>query len=210
MLVLSVAGASPGAPGSPGVDSLLDWSPWQKYRTTAAHPAVTIKTADLARARENIRQYAWGRRYRDGLLNGVKGWPARLIPEYLAQMIPAATPGDTLFTPCPACRDLGKPVHPHGQWRWSPQHPEQLTCMVCGTVFPNGKYPESIVRQARLGGGQQISYCGGEPFRIFQNLGRPSFTAAIRAQGELHGRPVPAVGRGLRAGRRSAKRPRSA
>ncbi len=87
-------------------DPLMDWSPWQKYRTTVVHPAVTVKAADLARARENIRQYAWARQYRDGLVNEVKNWPAKLTPEYLTRMIPTTTPGDIFFTPCPACRAL--------------------------------------------------------------------------------------------------------
>lgn len=181
LLALSASGAPQAAAVAPTSDPLMDWSPWQKYRATVVHPAVTVKAADLARAHENIQKYAWARRYRDGLVNGVKGWPAKLTPEYLARMIPATTPGDTLFTPCPACRDLGKPVHPHGQWHWSAEAPEQLVCAVCGTVFPNAKYPEDIVLHAKHGGGQTISYCGGEPFRIFAYVGRPSFTAAIRA-----------------------------
>jgi hypothetical protein len=162
-------------------DPLMDWSPWQKYRATVIHPATTVKAADLARAQENIRRYAWARQYRDGLVDAAKDWPAKLTPEYLTQMIPATTPGEILFTPCPACRELGKPLHPHGQWRWSAEAPEKLVCAVCGAAFPNDKYPENIVLHAHYGGGQSISYCGGPPFRIFGYVGRPSFTAAIRA-----------------------------
>ncbi len=165
----------------PQDEPLLDWSLWQKHRASVAHPAAMIKPADLVRARANLERYEWAQRFRDGLERGVKDWPEKLTPEFLASMIPATTPGDTLFTPCPACRDLGKPAHPHGQWKWAYLDPEKLTCVVCGTVFPNEKYPESIVLRAAYGGGQTFSYCGGEPFRIFSYIGRPSFTGAIRA-----------------------------
>jgi len=166
----------------PQDEPLLDWSPWQEYRAGVKHPAATIKPTDLARARANLERYQWARSYRDGLDRGVKGWVAKITPELLEQMIPALTPGDTLFTPCPACRALGKPAHPHGQWKWSAADPEKLTCSVCGTVFPNDKYPENLVLKAKYGGGQSFTFYGGEPFRIFSYVGRPSFSGNIRAR----------------------------
>jgi hypothetical protein len=165
----------------PEDEPLLDWSPWEKYRATVVHPAATLKPADLERARANLERYAWARSYRESVERGVRDWVAKLTPEFLVQMIPATTPGDTLFTPCPACRDLGKPMHPHGQWNWSAEDPDHLVCRVCGTVFPHEKYPEDLVFKAKYGGGQTISYCGGEPFNLFGFQGRPSFSANIRA-----------------------------
>ena len=40
----------------PGV---ADWSDWEQYRHTVAHPATVIKSEDLARAKENVAQYGW-------------------------------------------------------------------------------------------------------------------------------------------------------
>jgi len=167
----------------PADEPLLNWSLWQRYRAQVPHPATTIKPADLRRAQENLKRYDWARQYRDSLEKMVGPWVEKITPAFLKQMIPSTTPGDTLFTPCPACRDLGKPYHPHGQWKWSPEDSEHLTCAVCNTVFPNDRYPESITLHARCGGGQTFTYYGGKPFEIFSfATGRPSFSGNIRAR----------------------------
>ena len=163
-------------------DKLFDWSPWEQYRGAVAHPAAQLKPDDLRRARENIERYEWASKYADGVVRNAEAALAKLTPEHLEQMIPRTTPGDTLFTPCPACRDQGKPAHPHGQWAWSPERPDELKCKICETVFPHEQYAESIVLEAKWGGGQTLTFCGGEPFRIFgYATSRPSFTANIRA-----------------------------
>jgi hypothetical protein len=162
-------------------DKLFDWQPWEQYRATVKHPAAQLKPDDLRRAKANIERYAWAKGYADSVTKGAEADLPRLTPEYLEQMIPRVTPGDTLFTPCPACRAQGKPLHPHGQWTWTPDKPEQLQCKVCNTVFPNDQYPETIVLEARWGGGQKLTFCGGDPFTIFGYTGRPSFTANLRA-----------------------------
>ena len=163
--------------------SRSSWPLWEWYRAGVAHPASTLKAADLARARANIARYAWAREYRDASEKQAREWKGRLTPAFLEQMIPATTPGSLNFTPCPACRDQKKPPHSHGQWNWSPSSPEQLVCITCRTVFPNTKYPENVVLKASYGGGQTFTYCGGEPFVIFSyKTGRPSFTGAIRSR----------------------------
>lgn len=181
VLFTAAAALAQEPPRAPSDEPLLNWDAWRKHRAGVIHPAAMVKPADLERARRNIERYDWAKRYRDGLEKGAEQWEAKLTPEFLSQMIPATTPGDTLFTPCPSCRHTGKPYHPHGQWKWSVQDPEKLTCVVCGAVFPNEKYPESIALHAGYGGGQTLTFCGGEPFRIFSYSGRPSFTGAIRA-----------------------------
>jgi hypothetical protein len=98
-------------------------------------------------------------------------------------MIPETTPGDSKFTPCPACRDQGKPVHPHGLWSWKASSPDRLVCQMCGTVFPNARYPESVALTTHWRTPQTLTYYGGEPFVIFSyKTGRPSFSANIRAR----------------------------
>ncbi len=181
LALLTGAGAVEAAPRTPADEPLLDWSAWQKYRGTVTHPAGVVKPADLVRARANIERYAWARSHVASLSAGADAWLAKLNDAYLQQMIPADTPGDTLFTPCPACRDQGKPAHPHGQYSWNANDPDHLTCKICGTVYPNDKYPEDLVFKTKYGGGQTIRFYGGKAFTLFGYSGRPSFTGNIRA-----------------------------
>lgn len=180
--VLSCVGA-----GAAEAEPLFDWSDWERFRGGVVHPSGAFKPADVVRARENLQRYTWAKSYVAGLERSAKTTGGKITPAYLAAMIPETTPGDTKFTPCPACRDLGKPVHPHGMWNWKEMSPDQLTCQVCRTVFPNEKYPESIALQAKWGGPQTLTYCGAEPFVVFgYRTGRPSFTGAIRAHKVQH------------------------
>ena len=173
--------------GAPAADPLLDWSAADRYRAGVTHPAVTFKTADLARAKENLRRYPWAQRYAAGLERSAGVALPGLTPEYLTTMIPETTPGDPKFTPCPACREQGKPVHPHGLWSWTPAAPDRLQCDVCRTVFPHEKYPESIVLKTTWGKPQTLTFCAAEPFVIFgYKTGRPSFAANIRARKVNH------------------------
>lgn len=184
VFAVAVAGAAFGAEPD---DPLFDWSPWEKHRASVRHPGGAIQPADLSRARENIRRYAWGRAHLASLERSARDALPRLSPEYLERMIPETTPGDPKFTPCPGCRDQGKPVHPHGLWSWSASRPEQLVCDMCRTVFPSGKYAESVVLQTRWGRPQTLSFFGGDPFVIFSyKTGRPSFSANIRARKVAH------------------------
>ncbi|MHB8994209.1 MAG: heparinase II/III domain-containing protein [Armatimonadota bacterium] len=166
----------------PADEPLLNWSSWEKYGRAIKHPASILKRSDLERAAENRKRYAWAQSYAAGVEGNAKVALAKITPEYLAQMIPADTPGDTLFTPCPACRDQGKPVLSHGQYSWSNADPERMTCTVCKTVYPNEKYPEDLVFKTKYGGGQTISFYGGEPFNLFGFNTRPSFSGNLRAR----------------------------
>jgi hypothetical protein len=161
-------------------EPLLDWSAWKSYRTTVVHPAGTIKRADIERARENMRRYEWARAYALDLQRNADIWLSKLTPDWITTMVPVETPGDSLFTPCPACRDLKKPAHPHGQYHWDPAKPDEMTCEVCGTVYPNEKYSESLVFTTKKG--QKLSFYGGPEFVLFGFPTRPSFTASIRAR----------------------------
>jgi len=168
-------------------EPLFDWSDWEKYRDEVQHPSGAFKPADVVRARENIQRYAWAQSYAEKLERSARTAVAQLTPAYLAQMIPETTPGDPKFTPCPACRDQGKPVHPHGLWSWTASNPDQLTCDVCRTVFPHPQYPETITLRSTWGKPQELTFYGGEPFVIFGlKTGRPSFTANIRARKVAH------------------------
>jgi hypothetical protein len=164
-------------------DAILDWSDWEKYRHTVRHPSGAVQPDDVARARANLERYTWAKSYLRSLERSARSALASVTPEKLTAMIPDTTPGDSKFTPCPACRDQGKPVHPHGLWTWQPERPDQLACDVCRTVFPNSKYPEDVVLRTSVGKPQTLTYCGGEPFVIFSyKTGRPSFSANVRAR----------------------------
>jgi hypothetical protein len=180
LLLLTAAVGMSQVRRTPAEEPLLDWSAWERYRTTVVHPAGTIKPADVERAKENMRRYEWARGYAQELQRGADAWLGKFAPEWLTTMIPLETPGDSLFTPCPACRDLKKPAHPHGQYRWDEAKPNEMTCEVCGTVYPNDKYPEDMVFTTKSG--QKLSFYGGPEFVLFGFATRPSFTASIRAR----------------------------
>lgn len=181
-----LAGLAAGRAAEPE-DPLFDWTPWAEHRAAVSRPSGAIQPADLARARANIARYDWARSQLAALERTARAVLPRLTPAYLEQMIPATTPGDSKFTPCPGCRDQGKPVHPHGLWTWRPEQPEQLTCDVCRTVFPHAAYPETVELRTTWGRPQTLTYYGGEPFVIFSyKTGRPSFSANIRARKVAH------------------------
>ena len=162
--------------GTPGP---TDWSDWQTYRHQVSHPCTVIKPEDLTRARDNMARYEWARRYASQLQEEADAASATITPAYLEQMIEITTPG--CVGPCPACRAKGLPWHPNGQWTWSSNAPEQMTCEVCKTVFPHPDFPESIVVQSKWDPRQKFGFVGGETFRCFgYHYARPSLSGIIR------------------------------
>ena len=160
--------------------SAVSVADWEARRFPVAHPATTIKAADLARAKENAARYEWARKYVETERRRADAIVPVITAAYLQSMLEHTTPGGT--GPCPACRAKGLPWHPNGQWSWSADKPDQLTCKVCGTVFPNPEYPESIVLQSTWDPEQKFSFVGGEPFLCFGYTSRPSLTGIIRAR----------------------------
>ena len=164
-------------------ENLFDWSPWEKYRNTVKHPCLSIRNGDLNYALENIQRYDWAKTYAATLDERAKRYLHLITPEFLEWMIEETTPGDPLWTPCPSCRDQGKPVHPHGLWSWKVENPDAITCDMCGAIFPNKEYPEEVILQTRWGKPQTLTYYGGDTFPIFgYKQGRPSFSANIRSR----------------------------
>lgn len=188
LLVMMLACALPAPVARGQDDPLLDYADWKKYRTTVSHPTLAIKPADLHRARENARRYDWAKNYVAQVVRVGEGVLKRLDadPKFIDSMISTTTPGDPKFTPCPACRDQAKPAHPHGQWSWSVEMPDELKCQICATVFPNESYPETIRLDAKWNREklpQTFTFHGGEPFVVFgYTKGRPSTSGVIRAR----------------------------
>ena len=162
-----------------------DWSDWEKHRDQIVHPAGTIKAADLERARENIRKHDWARQYLDRLQSSADDVVSSMSPDHLETLIETTTPGG--MGPCPACRAKGLPWHPNGQWTWSPSGPDQLTCSVCETIFPNAEFPEEISIECTWGKGQTFTFVGGDTFKCFSYLqARPSISGITRARKVSH------------------------
>jgi len=160
-----------------------EWADWERYRSLMVHPGLRIKSSDLQRARENTQRYEWARKYVAELRASADGDLMRLTEPFVAAMLEQTTPGTVEFTPCPSCREMGKAWHPHGEWDWNVDRPKELKCKVCGMVYPNEKYPETVTMELKWGKGQTISFYGGEPFKVFSyENGRPSFTGNIRAR----------------------------
>ncbi|MGD0091597.1 MAG: heparinase II/III family protein [Planctomycetota bacterium] len=188
MSLTAVAGSC-GVPGAlasaaeagPGPAVLADWKECEKYRDNVVHPAATVKPEDLRRAKENIQRFQWAQECLASLRSSADRIEKAVTREYLERMIEPVTPGS--MGPCPACRDKGLAWHPNGDWDWSPGIPDQLKCRACGTVFPNDRYPESVVVEAHWGKGQKFSFAGGETFKCFgYTQARPSFTGIIRGR----------------------------
>lgn len=166
----------------PGV---ADWSDWKEYRDQVVHPATLIKPEDLARAKENVRRYAWAQAYARRVQNSADSILKRLSDEYVEAMIERTTPG--CMGPCSACRAKGLPWHPNGQWSWSSSRPDRIVCSVCKTVFPNEEYPENVEVECTWGRGQKITFMGGDTFKCFGYLqARPSVSGIIRARKASH------------------------
>jgi hypothetical protein len=176
-------------PGSAALadDPLLDWSDWERYRDTVQRPCLSIKPADIARARENIQLYDWAKEYLVDVERRAKQHVEMMDEKFIRLMIPQTTPLGLHFNPCPACRDKDLPWHPQGEWDWRVERPTRLTCRRCKTVYPNKDYPETIEVKSSWGVPQTFTYYGGEPFKVFSYpTGRPSFTGVIRAHQVAH------------------------
>ena len=174
--ILWVVSAVPAQDKAP-----TDWSDWERYREAVTHPCAAIKPADLERAQRNAERYDWARDYVTKLADSAEAILGRITPEYLELIIPRTTPG--CVGPCPACRAQGLPWHPNGQWSWSADRPDEITCSVCKTVFPNEEFPETIKLRSTWDPEQEFGFVGGETFKCFgYTRARPSISGIIRAR----------------------------
>lgn len=162
-----------------------DWAEWQTYRSTVQHPCSLFGPADLERARHNLAEQDWAWQARDRLVASANKLAPQITAVWLDTMVPVLTSG--CYGPCPACRDQGKRWHPNGQWKWSPDHPDQLVCQACGTVFPDEKYPEGIVVTSTWDPRQSFTFIDGDTFVCFgYKQARSSPAGIIRARKVTH------------------------
>ena len=161
-----------------------DWADWRKYRDQVVHPAGCIQAEDIRRARENAARYDWAREWVDAERKMADQFLEGLRSAYLEAMVEVTSPGCS--GACPACMKKGLAWHPTGQWAWSAENPDQLTCQVCGTVFPHADYPETIAIQSSFDPRQVITYCDGPVYECHtykQALPSPSSTIRARKLG---------------------------
>lgn len=83
-------------------------------------------------------------------------------------MIPTTTPASLTF--CPHCATLGSDYHPNGQWSWTVNDPDHITCSKCKTVFPNEKYPEKLEYKSSWDPEQTITYVDNGPKKCMNYL----------------------------------------
>ena len=158
----------------------LDFSGWEQFRTKIHHPCGLYHEADIERVRRLIKTDSNASAIAASTLKKADAILEGNTPEYLKEWI-SHQRGLGYMGPCPACRDKGLRWHPNGTWTWNKSKPDQVTCSTCHAVFPNEKYPETIHFRSKWDPRQEFSYCGGEPFKMYGTLCRPSFSGIIRS-----------------------------
>jgi hypothetical protein len=104
----------------------------------AVRPAVYITPADVARARENMRRFAWAKEVGDGIIRAAEVWAARDDAWLLAQVPGKGACFAYGFTGCPICGGAW------GIWdkaRASFDRPGTVTCEN-GHVLPDADHPD--------------------------------------------------------------------
>lgn len=156
-----------------------DFSGWERIRTTLRHPCGIYRQEDIDHVRQKIEVDSEAQAVARSVMRRADGILTEITPEYLEEWIPTQK-GFGIYGPCPACRDKGLRWHPNGTWSWTKKEPNQVVCKTCKTVFPNEKYPETIHIRSKWDPNQVFSYCGGEEFKMYGVLCRPSFSGMIR------------------------------
>ncbi len=124
-------------------------------RSACAGPRTSYKSADIENARRNVARYDWAK-------GVVEGWERdvalamRQDRGFFDVLIPELTPGTHYGQNCPHC--VGKlSLMGGGRFNWTIERPDEISCSVCGTVYPNARYPETGVLECpRMG--QRFTY----------------------------------------------------
>ncbi|MDE2888122.1 MAG: heparinase II/III family protein [Gemmatimonadota bacterium] len=124
-------------------------------RSACAGPRTLYKSADIENARRNVAQYDWAK----GIVEGWERDVALAMRQdrgFFDTLIPELTPGTHYGQNCPHC--VGKlSLMGGGRFNWTIERPDEISCSVCGTVYPNAQYPETGVLECpRMG--QRFTY----------------------------------------------------
>ncbi len=104
-------------------------------------PCTLYKPENIATARENIKRHAWAQ----SILAGYQRRVAAIMEKdraFIDGMVSDLTPWPTYGQNCPVCVGKQSAMGETGLYKWSLEHPDQVVCKYCGTVYPNPKYPE--------------------------------------------------------------------
>ena len=122
------------------------------------HPCGLYKSADVARAKENVERHAWARKLLAGMEKRARFW-LDMPEDDLPYWIPELTPFRVVD--CPDCG---------AGWRfaWSGDT-DKLVCRKCAFTWPHPDYPESESHTfpTPVGGEQTIPHYKGKPSTVY-------------------------------------------
>ena len=130
-------------------------------RTTEPnHPSCSLNENDIIRAHKNIERHQWASKRANSLISIANYYVRMFNDTFIHNMILPNTP--TARTFCPHCVKQKFNWHPNGNWKWTIENPDSIKCNVCGTIFPNSEYPESIQIRSEYDPSQVFTYIDGE------------------------------------------------
>ena len=113
------------------------------------------KPGDIENARQNLSRYGWAQEIVNGWTQSV-AFAMQQDRAFFDTIIPELTPGTHYGQNCPHC--VGKQsLMGGGLFDWHIDSPDEITCRICGTVYPNAQYPETGVLVCPQMG-QQFTY----------------------------------------------------
>lgn len=110
-----------------------------KIEGAKVHPTVFVTPADIARARENVRRFAWAKQTADAVLREADAWLAK-DDAWLRSVVPA--PGASFAYGIVACPICGANWGPFGREGATFAKPGQVTCSN-GHTLPDADLPDA-------------------------------------------------------------------
>ncbi|MCE2440189.1 MAG: heparinase II/III family protein [Candidatus Latescibacteria bacterium] len=112
-------------------------------KTAHAQPRTMYRPGDIANARENVKRFGWAADIASGFERSV-ALAMRQDRAFFDAFIPELTPGTHYGQNCPHC--VGRlSLMGSGRFTWRIEDPDRISCIDCGTVYPNEQYPETGV-----------------------------------------------------------------
>jgi len=130
------------------------------------HPTCSLNDNDIIRAQKNMDKHQWATKRANSIVNSAHYYVRMLNDSFINNMILPYTPTSTTF--CPHCVKKKFNWHPNGNWKWTIESPNTIKCNVCGTVFPNENYPESIQIRSEYDPSQVFTFIDGEVVQCMQ------------------------------------------
>ncbi|WP_419663336.1 conserved uncharacterized protein, related to heparinase II/III [Desulfosarcina variabilis str. Montpellier] len=115
-----------------------------------AQPRTLYRHMEIENAKQNLKRYSWAQKILSKWKNQVT-FAMKKDRVFFEKLIPELTPGTHYGQTCPKC--VGRQsLMGQARFNWKINKPDQVTCMNCGTVYPNEAYPETgVVECPRMG-----------------------------------------------------------